>query len=325
MHLIIKPTGRCNFDCKFCSAHGLDIQHPKDGKEVPKKLKEFITNLNPNSLIVTGGEPLTLDPEYYYNLHEIIDCRISITSNLKDFYFNPEKWAGLFKEEWFGIATSFNYGNTRMWDSEHVYTEELFIKVMDKYKEYVEDKLPIFISVIDESNADQVIDNVLLAKRLGTQAKLNNAIGIGRQGKTYPRYKMFAHYLEIIEKGLSDYEYYCSSRHIDECPRNIKGFCTTSLRCCYVDTKGDLHVATCDEQITMGNELPEDKIIPASKIPEVEIIDPSDYITPNCAYCELFSLCNGCRTNRIEAKKDPNYCKEMKKLESRIIETGWLL
>ena len=202
MHLIIKPTGLCNFNCKFCSAHNLDIKHPSDHK-VPDKIKNLILKLKPDSLIITGGEPLMVQPDYYYELHKIRNCPISITSNLKDFFNNPNKWANLFKEEWFGVATSFNYGYTRMWDKHHVYNEEMFIKVMDMYRKYVSNDIPIFLAVIDENNKDTVIDHVLLAKRLGTQAKLNSAIGAGLQGNTYQRYNMFKHYLDIIYLGLS--------------------------------------------------------------------------------------------------------------------------
>lgn len=324
MHLIIKPTGLCNFNCTFCSAHDLTIHHPSDGK-VPEKIKNFINELKPDSLIITGGEPLMVSPDYYYNLHEIIDCPISATTNLKDFYLHPEKWASLFKEKWFSIATSFNYGDSRRWDKNTVYDDIMFKKVMEKYRQYVDDDIPIFLSVIDENNEDRVIDHVLLAKELHTQAKLNNAISAGLQSKTYQRYKMFQHYLKIIEMGLEDYEYYCSARHIDECPRNIHHYCSTSIRCCYLDNHNELHIATCDEQLSFGHELPEDQIIPKSKIPVPEIINPSDYITDKCPYCNLFSLCNGCRTNRDGAKQDPNYCTEMKKLEQKIIDTGWMI
>lgn len=324
MNLIIKPTGRCNFACTFCSAHDMDIQHPSD-KHVPDLIKDLVIKLNPSWLIITGGEPLMVDPEYYYELHEICDCKMSATSNLKDFYFHPEKWAKLFNEEWFWVTTSFNYGDTRRWDKDHVYTEEMFIKVLDKFKEYINKPIPAFLSVIDESNEDKAIDHVLLAKRLGTQTKLNNAIAAGLQGKTYPRYKMFQIYLKILEMGLEKYEYYTSTRGYDECPKNINHFCTTSIRCCSVDNSGKLHVSTCDEQLSLGHDIPEDLIVPRSNCPKSELLNPIDYITPECAACELFSLCNGCRTNRESAKKDPNYCEEMKKLESRIIDAGWII
>lgn len=324
MNLIIKPTGACNFNCKFCSAHDLDIKHPRNNK-VPYQIKELVRALKPSQLIITGGEPLMVDPEYYYELHAVGNCLMSMTTNLKGFYEDPRKWAPLFKEPWMGIATSFNYGDTRMWDATHVYTEEMFIKVMDKYSQYVGGQIPAFLAVIDENNEDTVMDHVLLAKRLGTVAKINNAIGVGKQGHTYPRYKMFRHYIEIIDAGLEEYEYYCSMRNIDECPRNLNFYCTQSIRCCYIDDSNNLHVGICDEQISMGKELPLDLIVPTSQIPTTTYIDPNQYIDPDCPSCELFALCNGCLTNRGEAKRDPNYCKEMKKLESDIIRTGWLL
>jgi MoaA/NifB/PqqE/SkfB family radical SAM enzyme len=325
MNLIIKPTGRCNFACKFCSANGLQIQHPENNK-VPDQIKEFILKLKPKVIIITGGEPLTVAPEYYYDMHHLVpDATISATTNLKDFYYNPEKWAPLFKEKWFGVGTSFNYGDSRMWDVNTVYTEEMFRSVMDKWIQYVSDNVPGFIAVIDESNEDRILDHVYLAKEYNTQAKINNAIGVGRQGKTYPRYKIFQAYLDIIDKGLDQWEYYCSTRQSMECPRNIQHFCNTSIRCCYIGCDDKLHVGICDEQVSMGHELPEDLQVPKSIYPEYNILKPEECITDKCMYCELYSLCNGCNTNRQEAKKDPNYCGEMKKLEKRIIETGWAL
>lgn len=323
MDLIIKPTGRCNFNCTFCSADGLNIAHPKDEK-VPQQIKDFITAYKPTTLIVTGGEPLMMKPEYYYELHEFSGLQISITSNLKDFYYNPEKWADLFKEEWFGVATSFNYGDSRLWDPKTVYTEEMFLKVMDKFCKYTGRNVPCFLAVIDSHNENTVLDHVYLAKRLNTQCKLNNAVAMGRQDVTFPRYKMFQYYLQIIDMGLARYESYCATRNQITCPRNIELLCYTQIRCCYVDNDDKLHVSVCDEQMSKGFELSEDEIIPKNP-DKPEVIEQSDMITPECAYCELFRLCNACKSNRTEAKKDPNYCKEMKKLESRIKETGWAL
>jgi len=326
MELIIKPTGRCNFACTFCSAGDMTIQHPKDDK-VPEQIKDLINRMNPTRLIITGGEPLMVSPEYYYELHEMVpDAYISPTTNLKDFYLNPEKWAPLFNEEWFKITTSFNYGDSRRWDKDTVFTEEMFIKVMDKFREYVPNKsLPMFIAVIDESNADKVMDHILLAKRLDSMCKLNRAIGVGYQEVGYQRYKIMKDYLDIIDAGLEKYEWNCANRANGTCPYNIHHTCESTIRCVYVACDGTLHVGTCDERVSMGYEIPEDKLINPSYIPKYEHINPSDYISPKCAYCELFNLCNACGTNRIEAKLDPNYCDEMKKLESRIIESGWAL
>lgn len=323
MELIIKPTGKCNFNCKFCSAHNIDIHHPNDNK-VPEKLKEFIIKNKPNRLIITGGEPLMLSPDYYYELYDIAKVHIGITSNLKNFYLNPNKWIPLFKEKWFGVGTSFNYGDTRMWDKNTIYTEEMFLKVMNLFKKEI-GYMPSFIAVIDDNNEDTVMKHVLLAKQLNTKVKLNNAISVGLQDKGYQRYKMFRHYLKIIDEKLDQYETNCSERFVSKCPRNINMLCTSTIRCIHINSQNEVCVSTCDEQSSLGNYLSEEEIyVPNDQI-KSSILAYDEYISEECAYCELFRLCNGCTTNRFMAKQDPNYCEEMKKLEDKIIKTGWLL
>lgn len=326
MELIIKPTGRCNFACTFCSAGDMNIQHPIDEK-VPDQIKDLINKMNPTTIIITGGEPLMMQPSYYYELHELApNCSISPTTNLKDFYLHPEKWAPLFNEDWFKITTSFNYGDTRRWDKNTVFTEEMFIKVMEKFKEYVPNKnLPMFIAVINDSNEHTVMDHILLAKRLNTICKLNRAIGAGFEKTGYPRYKIMKYYLDIIDAGLEQYEWNCANRKKGTCPFNIVHSCESTIRCVYIDNHNKMHIGTCDERLSMGIEVPEDKIINPSNMPIYEHINVNEHITPECVCCELFNLCNGCGINRKESKLDSNYCNEMKKLESRIIDSGWSL
>lgn len=321
MQLIIKPTGLCNFNCKFCSAGNLSIYHPADNK-VPQQIKDLITDLKPQSIIITGGEPLMVSPEYYYDLHDFYPCHISPTSNLKGFYMNPDKWTPLFNEPWFTPTTSFNYGDTRMWDKNTVYDEEMFTKVIELYKERTGAPPPTFIAVIDDDNEHLVLDHVRLAKKLGMKVKLNNAIAMGFQGVTYQRYKMFAQYLKVIEAGLGDYEWHCANKDLGLCPHNINMLCESCIRCCFVDREGNLHVGSCEDEISVGIEFPASRYnLGVSK----EVIDPDDFIEPECAYCELFRLCNACRSNRRNAKTDPKYCEEMSKLKDKIIETGWYI
>lgn len=321
MELIIKPTGRCNFNCTFCSASDINIKHPEDRK-VPKQIKELITKLNPNGLIVTGGEPLMVSPDYYYELHDISKSFISITSNLKDFYLHPDKWGKLFKEDWFGVTTSFHYGNTRRWDQSTVYNEDMFVEIFNMFKEHTGKHIGSFISVINDENENTAMNNVYLAKRLGCMVRLNNAIGVGKESKTYQRYKIFKFYIDIIDQGLEDYECNCHDRTKGKCPMNTNMLCESTIRCCYVDNSDKLHIGRCDERLSAGDELPNEKALD-NTINQM-IIDSNDFIKPECSYCELFRICNACTTNRIEAKKDPNYCDEMKKLENDIIRTGWL-
>lgn len=322
MELIIKPTGRCNFNCKFCSAGLLKIAHPDEDKIVPDKLRDLITTLKPRRLIITGGEPLMVEPEYYFNMHEILPVDISPTTNLKNFYLNPEKWTPLFKTDWFHPTTSFNYGDSRMWDKDTVYTEKKFIEVVELYSKYVGSPPPSFIAVIDDSNEDTVMDHVYLAKKLGMQVKLNNAVAMGFQETSYQRYKLFRHYLDIVDAGLEEYEWHCSNRDLGYCPNNIPLFCSSSIRCCYMDTNGELHVGSCEDELSMGIEIPKSDI--CMNLRE-DSIDPGDFITEECSYCELFRLCNGCKINRMIAKRDTMYCSEMQKLKDRIIKAKWLV
>lgn len=328
MEVIIKPTGRCNFACEFCSAGMMDTctKHPSDG-HVQQSILDFLDNTkNLTSLIITGGDPMVVDPSYYYQLYERYHVCIGATTNLKDFYFNPEKWAPLLNEKWFSVSTSFNYGTRRRWDKDTPYTEEMFMRVLDKWRKYVDREIPSFLAVIDEYNEDKAIDHVYLAKRLGTQAKLNPAISCGRETKSYPRYKMFQFYTKIIDEGLEEYESYCANRHRSECPRNINLNCINTIRCVYEDLQGKIHVSTCDEQLVLGLELPEDMWYRDRDECFPERIDENDLINPEkCPYCKLFRLCNGCRTNRREAKKFPEYCDEMHKLIPKIVEQEWLI
>lgn len=318
MDLIIKCTGMCNFNCSFCSS-GNSIISLEKFKKVPNQIIEVIKTIKPSMIIASGGEPLMLEPEYYYHLHEIApDTRISITSNLKNFYINPEKWFPLLKENWIGLITSFHYGDTRKWDFRTVYDENMFIKVYNKYKEYVNRDLS-FISVINFDNEHTVIDLCKLAKRLGTQVKINNSLAIGIQETSYPRYKLFQHYINIIESGYAEYEYYCSTKKLNECPFNQEFNCKNNIRVVYVDNKDKLHYYHCDDMITFNekqldfkNDFKQGPIYPLIK----------DHINENCWKCELFKLCNGCMSQVKHYPKE--HCQEMLKIKDKLIEYKWI-
>jgi hypothetical protein len=299
----------------------MHIEHPSDNR-VPDQIKNLISMIHPTNLIITGGEPLMVKASYYYDLYEYAGVPISATTNLKDFYEHPGKWTKLFREPWFNVTTSFQYGESRRWSKDEVFTEERFREVYQMYQDITGKKISSFIAVISDENESLAMKHIDLARDLGCQVRMNNAWGVGLQGTTYQRYRIFKIYLDIIHQDLDKYELNCSERRISRCPRNVALMCNSTIRCCYVDLDHKLHVSTCDEQLSIANDLPFDRY--ASE-PVPNKIPYEDFITPECAYCELCRLCNGCDTNRQEAKKDPNYCAEMKKLEDQIIETGWLL
>ena len=321
MELIIKPTSACNMCCDFCAASKIKT----DKETIPnQQIIDIIDSIDPECLIFTGGDPLCVEPDYYLNLiKKYPDKHIDMTTNLKDFYLNPDKWLKVLKHPNVSICTSFNYGNTRKWSKNEIYTEEKFKKVMYKFKSLI-GYMPPFIAVIDENNIDTVFKTVNLAKELGTRCRINNAMKMGRQGDYFPRYKVFEKWLEIIEAGLEEYEITCSERKYGKCPINSNLLCQSTIRAIYVNDNNELIYNNCEDKLNLN--YPNIKIDNDKVKPDIINVKHTDTINSNCQYCELFRICNGCSTNREQAKKYcPEYCEEMLKLKDRIIKTGWKL
>jgi organic radical activating enzyme len=155
MDLIIKPTEKCNFKCTFCSS-----THITEDKTLELDLQYIFDFLKrypeTNTIIVNGGDPLMMDPDYYWKIIEHLDligskASISFTSNLWPFLKNPNKWKDLFKHPRMGITTSFQYGGGRLKGDLTEFTEEDFWKVSDAMLEHIGYR-PDFISVITEEN-----------------------------------------------------------------------------------------------------------------------------------------------------------------------------
>jgi MoaA/NifB/PqqE/SkfB family radical SAM enzyme len=322
VELILKLRSSCNFNCKFCSADDVRVNNYD---YIPEQIKDVLKILQVDGLIITGGEPLMVSPEYLIELIDIAgpNCKnMSLTTNLKDFYLNPDKWTEFFKLPRIGVCTSFNYGNTRMWDKDIIYDENMFINVIELFKERI-GYVPTFISVISSENEDTALDNVYLAKRLGTRCRLNNALKVGKQSTHYPRYKIFQLYLKIIELGLEEFEVNTIERSVGRCGYNTNGRCQSSIRAAYVDVNGILHHSSCEDIL---NSLSIDLEIPIDvKRPDSMEIFPSynETITNKCMSCELCRLCNGCRSQREQSKTVPEHCEEMTRMKKQIINAGW--
>lgn len=319
MELIIKPTGRCNFNCTFCSANMLNIKHCNS---VPNQLKEILQNLNPHSLIITGGDPLMVEPKYYNELLSLGEWNISLTTNLKDFYFNPKKWVDIFCNPRVGICTSFQYGNQRLWDKNTPYTEEKFKEVCALFNHYVGYN-PSFIAVINKENEDRAIDHVYLAKQLNTKVKLNPVMQIGLSTESYPKYKMVDIWLKIKELNLLEYVDMDIQFIKGGCGFNTNGLCSSTIRAVYLDNNGLIHYSNCEECLSSKDyQIPIDAMQPN---PAREKINYKTVINNKCLECELCNLCNGCKIAQDIAKQDSNYCQEMLKRKERILESGWKL
>ena len=87
MDLIIKPTELCNCACTFCSS--TDITDDKKDVLNLDYIARFLDRFpNTNTIIVNGGDPLMLKPDYYWDIlrlleeREMFDTSIGFTTNL---------------------------------------------------------------------------------------------------------------------------------------------------------------------------------------------------------------------------------------------------
>ena len=340
MELIIKPTERCNFKCTFCSS-----THITDDKSVELDLEYIFRFLKrypeTNTIIVNGGDPLMMDPEYYWKIIDYLNendlsTGISFTSNLWPFYKNPDKWIDLFRHERMGIATSFQYGGGRLKGDLSEFSEEDFWNVSDKMLELVSYR-PDFISVITEENVDRAIDNVLLAKEMGVECKLNYAfssgppvkfrgITMGQQGKPYMLADIYEIYVKIWEMGLTDWEYNTKQMvnrlrgNSTTCPQNRD--CDSSIRT--LQPSGDYYScgAFGDDKeyaIDFETEMSGKKIFPIKHEVELQSLKQS------CYTCPMFQICNGCKKTIKDLKSHglvEKHCKKMKTLAPSIIKAN---
>lgn len=303
MELIVKPTELCNFKCTFCSSTNIA---PEDNRSITLDLDYVFKFLerypDTNTIIINGGDPLMLDPSYYWRIIEHLDehglkATLSFTSNLWPFLKDPAKWTPLFRHPRVGVTTSFNYGDTRRITATRVFTEEDFWLVSDAMLEHVGYR-PDFISVITDENDDMAIENVKLAQRMNVECKLNYAMASGVQGKPYQLSKMYKTYVEIAKLGLATWEFNTKQmvvRLLGQgtcCPQNRE--CDQGIRA--LNPGGDYY--SC-------GSLGDDKIYPINFVDEVVKKGKTqtplqdnihlDAMHSGCYTCPSFSICNGCR------------------------------
>jgi len=342
MDLIIKPTEKCNFKCTFCSSTNIteDKSLELDLEYIYKFLERFPET---NTIIVNGGDPLMMDPEYYWNIINHLDsidshATLSFTSNLWPFYKNPNKWKKLFNHPRMGVTTSFQYGGGRLKGDLSEFTEEDFWKCSDAMLEHCGYR-PDFISVITEENEHDAIKNVELAKRMGVECKLNYAMSsgppvkfkgiiMGQQGKPYMLSNIYEIYVEIWKRGLAPWEFNTKQmmkRLIGQstcCPQNRD--CDSGIRT--LQPSGDYYScgAFGDDReygINFDQEMKGKKIFPIKNILELQTM------TEDCYTCPMFEICNGCKKT-IKDHKTYNmasaHCKKMKTLAPDILRSNGL-
>lgn len=328
IELIIKPTKLCNFKCTFCSS--TDIVDDDTKTLELNRVFDFLCRYpNTNTIIVNGGDPLMMTPDYYWKIIEFLDnnnlkSTISFTSNLWAFYKKPSMWEELFKHERMGIATSFNYGDTRRVTETKVYTEDLFWKVSDLFLERIGYR-PGFISVITDENEDTALKNVELAQRMDVECKLNYAMVSGVQSSPYQLSKIYKVYVDIYNKGLWPWEYNTKQMmhrlngKSNSCPQSRN--CDDHIRC--LQPSGDYY--SCG---AMGDDrlFPIDfnqEVINSNFQRPLQTAPDVSYLKDECTMCPMFQICNGCKKTVMDMKQHgmvETHCLMMKQLTPMIID-----
>lgn len=331
MDLILKPNLACNFKCTFCSSTNIA---PDTSTTLSLDIvREFLIRYpRTRTIIINGGDPLIVQPSYYFKLIELLDelkmnSRISFTSNLYPFYLKPEKWLDLFLHPRVGVNTSFQYQGRLKHDLTN-YTEEEFWKVSNLFLDKVGYR-PDFISVITNETMNDSIRLVELAKKMNVVCKLNYANGsgkvvefkgikIGNENNAFITAKAYRTYVEIFDKGLADYEFNTQQliKTLFEehtiCPLSIE--CDSGIRC--LQPNGDYYSCGSfgDDQlypIDFKEEMSGKKILPIQQDYSIRVMKEE------CYTCFNFKLCNGCKRSVYDMKNQDSvdiHCKIMKSL-----------
>ena len=320
MDLIIKPTESCNFKCTFCSSS--EITSVDRTALLPlDRISDFLDeHPNTRTIIVNGGDPLMVKPDYYWSIIEELERRemsstiLSFTTNLWAFYVKPDKWVDLFNHPQVTVTTSFQYGEGRLKGDGTPYTALDFYKVSELFMEKTGKPLDFISVVATKDDLKTAIKNVKLAKSLDVECKLNYAMASGRQSMPLLLADIYKIYVEIYKKDLLHWEYNTkdiikSMRNIDtSCPRNRK--CDEGIRC--LQPEGDEYYCGSfgdDKEYSVGDNFRDDPSLISMR--------------PDCFLCPLFNLCNGCaKTIKDHKTRDMDgvHCFKMKQLEPQLLE-----
>lgn len=336
MNLIIKPTQRCNFACKYCSSTDIAKSNTAHDDLELHKIFRFLDRYPKTSqIIINGGDPLMMPPDYYFTLLDYIESNslpttLEFCSNLWDYYKKPKKWAKLFSHEKVNIGTSFNYGEERILPDGRILTESLFLDIIYKFKNEF-GHFPPFVAVVTNENISRAIDNVRLAKELNVVCKLNFELNSGRAAGGVTLGKMYHIYLQIFKEGLSDFE---SNTDIiikkikgiesNMCPHNRK--CDEGIRNLQPESQSGYSYNSCgafgDDQkyeINFEAEMQGGFFTPLQSALEIQ------YQKEECLSCPNFSFCNGCYKTVSDHKRlglVEESCIEMKSFRKEILKMG---
>lgn len=276
-----------------------------------------------------------MKPSYYWELIQFIHEHsphtiVSFTTNLWAFYKKPSMWKDLFLDPNVRVITSFNYGETRLIDHGKPYTEEHFWKVSNLFLDEMGYR-PDFISVITDENEHTAINNVLLAKQMNVECKLNYAVASGNQKNQYMLGKIYKKYLEIYHAGLMQWEFNTKQMVTrlktgnTVCPQLRQ--CDQGIRVLQPD--GDYYSCGAfgddmDKPIDFVKEVLNNGPIETPLANDLNLLSLKD----ECLTCPMFAICNGCKKTIKDMKIEGDayiaeHCSIMKSIAPEIVTLNY--
>lgn len=330
MDLVVKVTDRCNFNCQFCSSTEIGSTDINAG-QIISLMKCYNNDIG--TIVFNGGDPLLINPDEYIKLLKYIEDNklntyLSFTTNLWDFFWNPQKWTDIFKHERVGVITSFQFDETRKLKSGEPFTEKLFWVVSDLFLSKVGYR-PGFISVLTSTydmlpNGKKIIN---LARQMEVECKINYVNASGKASYCIPVGYAALVYQYIYENGWEQYEY--NTKQFLKTIRGEETTCPLAMNCdknirCFQPNGFYSCPAFADDGLygfTVENDI-KNLQTPLSNDPDLV------FLMEKCLSCPAYKLCHGCkkhiydlkRINRTETNIIESNCITMTASYNKIIE-----
>lgn len=296
--LCVKNVYDCNLKCWYCSTHGTGYIPEKD-------LIELYRRHNPSDMLLIGGEPMILSPDYYLNLLES-GLRFSMQSNLT-----------LYTKEWDEVLTHKNFTGISVSGDKFSSDQEFFDKYND-LRDLMTD--PPMVLIVLDGDYQESLEK---AKRWTTYAfacdfplRINYLAPMGRALENKNRLlkisKAYDIYTALIDswvnsgfKILQPHTYileFLTKHNQSICPFISNCISSHSI----VDVEVDLSEYSCP---ALGDLRLGKRDI---------LVDISD----KCLYCDFYEVCRGCyiRNWEVDIEKDADYCHSAKKFFKRLTD-----